>query len=156
MRPPRLDQLDDLDRNLVALLQANARESVANLARQLDVARTTVIARIARLERSNVIAGYSVRLGQDVLDSSIYAYVGIIIAPKYGPAVQKRLGKMPEVQLLCAVSGEFDYVGWLAADSPDRLNDPLDQIGELEVMAPNTTSSILALHIDPGIVVQSH
>ncbi|MFP3561709.1 AsnC family transcriptional regulator, partial [Paraburkholderia sp. SIMBA_049] len=32
MRPPRLDQLDDLDRNLVALLQANARESVANLA----------------------------------------------------------------------------------------------------------------------------
>ena len=57
MRPPRLDQLDDLDRNLVALLQANARESVASLARQLDVARTTVIARIARLERSNVIAG---------------------------------------------------------------------------------------------------
>ncbi len=75
MRPPRLDQLDELDRSLVAALQANARESVANLARQLDVARTTVIARIARLERSNVIGGYSVRLGQDVLDSSIQAYV---------------------------------------------------------------------------------
>jgi DNA-binding Lrp family transcriptional regulator len=82
MRPPRLDQLDDLDRNLVALLQENARESVANLARQLGVARTTVIARIARLEKTNVIAGYSVRLGQDVLDASIYAYVGIIIAPR--------------------------------------------------------------------------
>ena len=67
-----------------------------------------------------------------VLDSSIVAYVGIIIAPKHGPAVQKRLGKMPEVQLLCAVSGEFDYVAWLRADSPDRLNDLLDQIGGLE------------------------
>ena len=77
MRPPRLDQLDDIDRNLVALLQTNARESVANLARQLGVARTTVIARIARLETNNVIAGYGVRLGQDVLDSSIQAYVGI-------------------------------------------------------------------------------
>ena len=128
MRPPRLDQLDDLDRNLVALLQANARESVADLARQLGVARTTVIARIARLERTNVIAGYSVRLGQDVLDASIYAYVGIIIAPRHGLDVQKRLGKMPEVQLLCAVSGEFDYVAWLRADSPDRLNDLLDEI----------------------------
>lgn len=52
MRPPRLDQLDDIDRNLIALLQMNARESVANLARQLGVARTTVIARIARLERT--------------------------------------------------------------------------------------------------------
>jgi len=112
MRPPRLDQLDELDRNLVALLQENARESVANLARQLGVARTTVIARIERLERSGVIAGYGVRLGQDVLDASIYAYVGIILAPKFGPAVQKRLVKMPEVQLLCAVSGEFDYVAW--------------------------------------------
>lgn len=57
MRPPRLDQLDDLDRNLVALLQANARASVADLARQLGVARTTVLARIARLERTQVIAG---------------------------------------------------------------------------------------------------
>ncbi|WP_445223098.1 AsnC family transcriptional regulator, partial [Burkholderia cenocepacia] len=36
MRPPRLDQLDDLDRQLVALLQADARASVADLARQLD------------------------------------------------------------------------------------------------------------------------
>ncbi|WP_201316949.1 AsnC family transcriptional regulator, partial [Burkholderia sp. E168m15] len=45
MRPPRLDQLDDLDRQLVALLQADARASVADLARQLDVARTTVVAR---------------------------------------------------------------------------------------------------------------
>ena len=151
MRPPRLDQLDDLDRNLVALLQANARESVANLARQLDVARTTVIARIARLERSNVIAGYSVRLGQDVLDSSIYAYVGIIIAPKHGPAVQKRLGKMPEVQLLCAVSGEFDYVAWLRADSPERLNDLLDQIGGLAGVERTTTSIILSRKIDRGM-----
>ena len=83
MRPPRLDQLDDLDRQLVALLQADARASVADLARQLDVARTTVVARIARLERTNVIAGYSVRLGQDVLDASIYAYVGIILTPKF-------------------------------------------------------------------------
>jgi len=152
MRPPRLDQLDDLDRNLVALLQANARESVASLARELGVARTTVISRIARLERSNVIAGYSVRLGQDVLDSSIVAYVGIIIGPKHGPAVQRRLGKMPEVQLLCAVSGEFDYVAWLRADSPDRLNDLLDQIGGMEGVERTTTSIILARKIDRGMM----
>jgi DNA-binding Lrp family transcriptional regulator len=151
MRPPRLDQLDDLDRNLVALLQANARESVASLARQLGVARTTVIARIARLESSNVIAGYSVRLGQDVLDSSIMAYVGMIITPRHGPSVQKRLGKMPEVQLLCAVSGEFDYVAWLRADSPDRLNDLLDQIGGMEGVERTTTSIILARKIDRGM-----
>jgi DNA-binding Lrp family transcriptional regulator len=152
MRPPRLDQLDELDRNLIALLQANARESVANLARRLGVARTTVLARIERLERNQVIAGYGVRLGQDVLDASINAYVGIILAPKYGPDVQKRLGKMPEIQLLCAVSGEFDYVAWLRADSPERLNELLDQIGALEGVERTTTSIILARKIDRGTI----
>jgi DNA-binding Lrp family transcriptional regulator len=148
MRPPRLDQLDDIDRNLVALLQMNARESVANLARQLGVARTTVIARIARLEKNNVIAGYGVRLGQDVLDASIQAYVGIKLMPKYGRDLQKRFARMPEIQLLCAVSGEFDYVAWLRADSPDRLNDLLDEIGALEGVERTTTSIILARKID--------
>ena len=150
MRPPRLDQLDDIDRNLVALLQMNARESVANLARQLGVARTTVIARIARLEKNNVIAGYGVRLGQDVLDASIQAYVGIKLMPKYGRDLQKRFARMPEIQLLCAVSGEFDYVAWLRADSPDRLNDLLDEIGALEGVDRTTTSIILARKIDRG------
>ena len=148
MRPPRLDQLDDIDRNLVALLQMNARESVANLARQLGVARTTVIARIARLEKNNVIAGYGVRLGQDVLDASIQAYVGIKLMPKYGRDLQKRFARMPEIQLLCAVSGEFDYVAWLRADSPDRLNDLLDEIGALEGVERTMTSIILARKID--------
>ncbi|MDP3611968.1 MAG: Lrp/AsnC family transcriptional regulator, partial [Rubrivivax sp.] len=57
--------LDELDRRLLALLQADARTSAADLARQLGVARTTVLARIARLEKQSVIVGYTVRLGQD-------------------------------------------------------------------------------------------
>ncbi|RQH07996.1 Lrp/AsnC family transcriptional regulator [Paraburkholderia dinghuensis] len=152
MRPPRLDQLDDLDRNLVALLQENARESVANLARRLGVARTTVLARIARLERSQVIAGYGARLGQDVLDASLQAWVGLIIAPKHGADLLKRLGKMPEVQLLCAVSGEYDYVAWLRAETPDRLNDLLDQIGTMPGVERTTTSIVLARKIDRGTI----
>jgi hypothetical protein len=56
------------------------------------------------------------------------------------------------VQLLCAVSGEFDYVAWLRADSPERLNDLLDQIGGMEGVERTTTSIILARKIDRGMV----
>ena len=48
-------RLDDIDRKLLALLQADARESTAKLARKLNLARTTVVARIARLEKEGVI-----------------------------------------------------------------------------------------------------
>ncbi|HMC47248.1 MAG TPA: Lrp/AsnC ligand binding domain-containing protein, partial [Caballeronia sp.] len=64
--------------------------------------------------------------------------------------VQKRFARMPEMQLLCAVSGEFDYVAWLRADSPDRLNDLLDEIGGLEGVERTTTSIILARKVDRG------
>ncbi|MBL8363855.1 MAG: AsnC family transcriptional regulator, partial [Comamonas sp.] len=50
--------LDETDRQLLSLLQTNARESTATLARQLGLARTTVVSRIARLEREGVVAGY--------------------------------------------------------------------------------------------------
>ncbi|MGN6665876.1 MAG: Lrp/AsnC ligand binding domain-containing protein, partial [Trinickia sp.] len=84
----------------------------------------------------------------DVLDASINAYVGIILAPKFGPRALAQLEKMPEVQLLCAVSGEYDYVAWLRAASPDRLNELLDQIGQMEGVERTTTSIILARKID--------
>ena len=50
---------DDLDQQLISLLQANARTPTADLARKLAVARTTVVARLARLERDGVIVGLS-------------------------------------------------------------------------------------------------
>ncbi|KAB2892359.1 MAG: AsnC family transcriptional regulator, partial [Burkholderiaceae bacterium] len=53
--------LDDTDRRLLSLLQAHAREGTAQLARTLGLARTTVVARIARLEREGFVAGYGVR-----------------------------------------------------------------------------------------------
>lgn len=148
----RLEQLDEIDRNLIARLQVNARESVANLARKLDVARTTVLSRIARLERNNIIAGYGVRLGSEVLDSSLNAYVGIALSPKSGRDVLRRMSKIAEVQMLCAVSGEFDYVAWLRTETPARLDQLLDEIGEMDGVSDTTTSIVLAVKIDRGTV----
>lgn len=144
----RLDLLDDTDRKLIALLQVSARESVANLARKLGVARTTVVARLARLEKNNVIAGYTVRLGQDISDSGLRAYVGITVEPKTAREVLKRFKRIPEVEQLCSVSGEFDYVAWLRADSAEQLDKLLDEIGEIEGVIKTTTSIVLSRKID--------
>lgn len=139
---------DDLDRRLLALLQANARTPAADLARQLGTARTTVLARMARLERSGVIAGYTVRLGQDVRDQGLQAFVGITVQPKAGRDVVRQLTRMPEVRQLCAVSGEFDYVLLLHAASALRMNTLLDEIGNFEGVVKTTTSVALEWKVD--------
>jgi DNA-binding Lrp family transcriptional regulator len=140
--------LDPLDRRLVALLQTDARASAADMARQLGVARTTVLARLARLERSGVIVGYTVRLGQDEAHRGVEAYVGITTAPKSAALVTQRLAALPELRQLCSVSGEFDYLALLRAESTARLDVLLDEIGAIEGVLKTTTSVVLARRID--------
>lgn len=142
--------LDEIDRQLLALLQINARESVATLARQLGIARTTVNSRLERLEKNKVITGYGVRLGQRLIGGGLQAYVGIKVQPRSGKEVVRRLSVMGQVQQLCAVSGEFDYVAWLRSDSPEQLDQLLDQIGSVEGVEKTTTSIILSSKVDRG------
>ena len=139
---------DQLDRDLLALLQANARTSTADLARQLGTARTTVLARLARLELEGVIAGYTLRLGQDVLDQGLQAVVGITVQPQSGRDVVRQLERMPEVRQLCAVSGEFDYVVLLRAETALRMNTLLDEMGNFDGVVKTTTSVALEWKID--------
>jgi DNA-binding Lrp family transcriptional regulator len=145
--------LDTLDRRLLALLQANARASAADLARQLNVARTTVLARLARLEREAVITGYTVKLGagrdgHDGHSRHVQAYVGITVAPKAAGLVTQRLAALPELQQLCSVSGEFDYLALIGAESTARLDSLLDEIGAMEGVVRTNTSVVLDRRID--------
>jgi len=139
---------DQVDRDLIALLQANARESTAQLARKLGIARTTVVARLARLEADGVIVGYTARLGSEALDRGVQAYVGIAISPKSQQTVIRRLSKLPELRQLASVSGDFDYMALLRAATTMRLEALLDEIGEMEGVIKTTTSVVLALKVD--------
>lgn len=146
--PFNSDPLDSLDRQLLALLQLNAREPVSQLARQLGVARTTVLARLQRLERSGVIAGYSVVLGKDVSTEFLSASVGISLQPKAGASVLRALQRMPEVHKLWSVSGEYDYLALLCVPSASQLDELLDRIGLLDGVNHTRSSIILAKKID--------
>lgn len=140
--------MDRLDRDLIALLQANARESTADLARKLGVARTTVVARLARLEREGVIVGYTARLGLDDRAPHVMAHVGIVHEPRRGRDVMQQMQKMPELVQLLSVSGEYDYIAVLRTESTARLDTLLDAIGAIDGVIRTTTSVVLAVRID--------
>jgi DNA-binding Lrp family transcriptional regulator len=138
---------DELDRRLIALLQANARESTADLARRLGVARTTVVARMQRLERTGMIVGYTVRLQASPADG-LLAHVGITVQPKAGREVERQLSRLPEVRQLLAVSGQVDYIALLQAQSPAHLNQLLDEVGEIDGVTKTLSSIVLASKLD--------
>lgn len=143
-----MENLDELDRHLLSLLQANARDSSANLARKLGLARTTVVARIARLEKAGVIKGYSVRLHAQAEANGLRAYCALSVEPKSGPSVIKKLAKLPEIEELSAVSGIWDYMALLHAGSAERIDQVLDEIGAIDGVKQTTTAILLARKID--------
>ncbi|VTU31035.1 Lrp/AsnC family transcriptional regulator [Variovorax sp. PBL-E5] len=140
--------MDDTDRHLLSLLRANARESAALLARKLELARTTVVARIARLERDGVIAGYGVRLGQQLEQAAVRAYCGLSVAPRMGAGVVRALERLPEVEEVSAVSGQYDYMVLLHCETNEQLDALLDRIGLIEGIRKTHTSVVLSRKVD--------
>lgn len=139
---------DELDRRLLALLQANARTGCTELARRLGVARTTILSRLARLEREGVIAGYTVRLGREDAAPGVEAFVGISTEPRSARDLPLQLQALPELRQLFSVSGESDYLALLRAETPARLDALLDAIGALPGVRRTTTSLVLARRVD--------
>jgi len=140
--------LDKVDNQILALLMDDARLPVTVIAKKIGMARTTVIARIAAMEQRGIIAGYGVRLNQNLFQSGVRAYVGMSIEPRSAAALVKLLQQWPEVETLHAVSGVIDYMMTLHCTSTENLDKLLDQIGELEGVRQTSTSVILSKRID--------
>lgn len=140
--------LDDTDRKLLNLLRADARESVSSLARKLDLARSTVQERIARLERTGIIAGYTIRSGEDFAERQIAAHVMISVDPKMAASVTADLKKMPEVRSLAAISGTFDMMAEVAAETTAKIDAILDAIGRLKGVQKTMSSIVLSVKFE--------
>jgi DNA-binding Lrp family transcriptional regulator len=139
--------IDDTDRALLALLRDNARAGVAELARKLKLARTTVQSRLARLERERVIAGYTVVVPDEAEAALVRAHVLITARPKAGVGIEAALRKIPEVRTLLSVSGPFDLIALLAADSIGALDRLIDRIGAIEGVERTTSAIVLSTRI---------
>lgn len=139
--------LDDTDRALLALLARDARAPATEIARRLGVARTTVQARIERLETGGVIEGYTVKtnVGRGAM---IRAYVLIQAEPRRTAAVAATLQKFSEVESLHTTSGRFDIAAQIGAPDTARLDAALDRISMVEGVVGMETLVQLTTKID--------
>jgi len=140
--------LDDTDRTLLARLREDARAPVAELARALQLSRTTVQSRIARLQRQGVIAGYTVVVADEVEAGLVRAHVLITLAPRQSAAIEVALRRIPEVRVLHSVSGPFDLIAIVAAASIGELDTLIDRIGQLDGVERTTSAIVLSTRIE--------
>lgn len=146
-----MTELDDIDRQLLALLTQNARLPVARIGARLGIARTTAQARLDRLERTGVIAGYTLRLSDEASRAAIRATVLVHILPSAQAAVIAQLKRLPQVERAHTTSGRFDLACQIRTTSTLELDETLDRIGEIEGVQAMESLIHLSTRIDRAL-----
>ena len=135
---------DELDRRLIALLRKDARMPIVKLAKSLGISRTSTYARLQKLQKSGVIEGFTVRVSTASTRDQIRAHVLIKVKGRLNRATEKQLQMIPEITALHAISGVYDLIAELEVADALRLNELIDQIGEMEGVEETTSSIVLA------------
>jgi len=139
---------DALDRRILRALQQNARASTSAIAKGLGVARTTVQERIARMERTGTIAGYSVVLGRDPGEESVQILMLLEIRQQETRRILERLETFPEITLCLSINGDYDL--FLTAEAPriEDLDVLIDEVGALPGVVRTNTSVVFGRRFD--------
>ena len=136
--------MDELDARLIGLLRHDGRRSISDLALHLGVTRTTIRARMSRLEREGEIVGYSVILRTDRTDHEVR---GIMMIEIQGPVTDKvirNLSGMAEVSAIHTTSGRWDLIAELGTSTLPDLDAVLRRIRLIPGIANSETSLLLA------------
>jgi DNA-binding Lrp family transcriptional regulator len=120
------DTLDPLDRSILDLLREDARLSARAIGRRLGVAAGTVGQRVARLEQTGVIRGYTAVVEPAMVGRPLGFVVGLQIAqgtPLDG--ILDELVAFPEIDEVLVVTGRWDLIVLGRVAGPAELNELL-------------------------------
>lgn len=135
--------LDELDRELIALLRADSRKPAATLAKALNVSRGTVQNRIERLVRDGAIQGFTIKTRPDAANR-VRAVMTIAIEGERSGAVVRALKGFPEVSAVHTTNGRWDLVTEIDVETLAAFSAALDRIRQIEGIASTETSILLA------------
>lgn len=98
--------LDEIDRDILRTLQANARTSYREIQDQLGISIGTIHNRISKLKKNGVIEGYTLRLNNEKLGYKLAFLIRINCDGKFTEEILNDLSKIPEVCSIFHTTGE--------------------------------------------------
>jgi DNA-binding Lrp family transcriptional regulator len=135
--------ITEKDEELISILRCNARASVSDIARATGVSRTAIQNRLTKLENSGVIKAYSIVLGSEYSNKLISANVSLKVNPNLRQNICIALRKIHNISHIYSISGEFDLLATIQAQTLEKLNEILNMVCSLEGVERTNSSIIL-------------
>jgi DNA-binding Lrp family transcriptional regulator len=143
--------IDELDARLIAELRAHPRLGLLEVSRRLGVARGTVQARLAKLERRGVVLGYGPEIDPAEIGHSIQAFVMLELTQGRLAEAVEALDATPEVLEADAVSGPQDLICRVAARDPEHLQEIVNTLLATDAIRHSTSYVVLSRPIRPRV-----
>jgi Lrp/AsnC family leucine-responsive transcriptional regulator len=135
------DALDDVDWQILAVLQRDARASYADLAREVAMSPSAVTERVRRLEESGVIAGYRAVVSPERVGLGIAALIRLRYPTGNYRPFRRLLGDVPEILEAHHVTGEDCFVLRVVARSMRHLEEVTGRVAALGAITTSVVYS---------------
>ena len=136
--------LDKIDRKILKLLKEDARMSNADISRKVGLAPSAVLERIRKLERKEIISQYETRIEPRKLGLGLTTIVLIKADENVSSmAIGHELSKLPEVQKVYCIAGEYSYLLSVCVKDTDAQAAFLEKLGNIEGVIDSNTLLVL-------------
>jgi len=147
-------ELDEKDRLILRLLQENAKITVREIATRVHLSTTPVHERIKRMEDAGVILQYAALVNHTKVKKGLMVICYVSLkehSKKSGTKFIKTINDLTEVIECYNISGEFDFMLKVVAESMDAYYDfHVNKLGQLENIGHMQSTFVM------GIVKQTH
>jgi Lrp/AsnC family transcriptional regulator, leucine-responsive regulatory protein len=137
--------INDLDRQILTILQRNARTSNAEIARQVGLAPSAVFERIRKLEERGVLRSYTARIDPRAAGLGLVAFTFVRSNDRPGGIqTAEKLAEIPEVLEVHHVAGEDCFLVKVRAADTEALGRLLrERLGKIATITSTRTTIVL-------------
>ena len=122
-------KLDEKDSAILALIQENSNLTAKQIAKKINAPITTIFAKTKRMEELGIIKEYRAVLASEKLGAGTTAFILASVSyrakaddsPVSQRAVAEEIAKFPEVQEVHIITGDWDLLIKLRAESVDAI-----------------------------------
>ncbi|MEM0027759.1 MAG: HTH-type transcriptional regulator LysM [Ignisphaera sp.] len=133
--------LDDLDLKLLKLLKENARTPYSRLAKELGISESAVRKRISKLVKTGIIKKMTIEYE---LENEVKAIILVKTQPPIPvPEVSKNILKIPGVEAVYELTGEYDILAIIRASGVEMINKFIDEIRTIPGVISTYTMIVL-------------
>lgn len=147
--------MDKIDETLIRALQKNARTSLKDISKQINLSLPSTSERLRKLEQSGYITGYTALLDNHKLGKTLTCFCTVVLKEQSYDSQRKfrqLIQQIPEIVECHYVTGEYEYIMKIITDSTKSLDALLQNFREDYNVVKSCTYTVLStIKSQPGI-----